>query len=501
MIFSDEHLMIRNTVRHRLWDEKTQDMRKDIKEMIRKYEVHGAPFPWEWVYAMAELGLTGINIPEEFGGQGADNLSGVIAMIEMSKVWSGGALVLGVGNSLVGYPLAKFGNDSQKNAWLPRLASGKILGSFGLTEPGHGSDAGSINETFAEKITGGWQVSGQKQFITNVPIAEFIILFARTNRQESGYKGITAFLPHLLKPTPPSLTIPPPDHKLGNHAAHMGKIFFDNYHLFESTLFGEYEKGFKIAMATLAHGRNWIAAQAIGVMEHALLLAMRQANDRIAFGEPLIKHSTIYTSITELALAIDVSKILLFYSAKLEDEGKEFYPYASLAKLYSSESACRLIQEVQTIYGGSGYVMEADIASLVADSVVFRIYEGASSVQKDIILKAWFEDKLKLPAYIEHLELERYKRDIQKEMNGTNFLKLHDQHSPSKIAGTLPLVTAWYLLKHEFAKEYPKAFLNYQDPGLLRGLIFDKLREEWPNRNRAKTKYLWKDAIDHLKKK
>ena len=155
MIFSDEHLMIRNTVRHRLWDEKTQDMRKDIKEMIRKYEVHGAPFPWEWVYAMAELGLTGINIPEEFGGQGADNLSGVIAMIEMSKVWSGGALVLGVGNSLVGYPLAKFGNDSQKNAWLPRLASGKILGSFGLTEPGHGSDAGSINETFAEKITGG----------------------------------------------------------------------------------------------------------------------------------------------------------------------------------------------------------------------------------------------------------------------------------------------------------------------------------------------------------
>src|SRR3989344_2751473 len=499
MKLSEEHLMVRNNVRHRLWDEKTQNIRKDIKEMIIKYEFHGAPFPWEWVHAMAEINLTGINIPAEYGGVEMDNLSGVLAMIEMARVWSGGALVLGVGNSLVGYPLSKFGSKNQKEAYLPRLATGKILGSFGLTEPDNGSDAGGI-KTFAEKITGGWLANGQKQFITNVPVAEFIILFARTNRQETGYKGITAFLPHLLRPTPPSLTIPLPDHKLGNHAAHMGKIFFDNYHLFESSLFGEYEKGFGIAMSTLAHGRNWIAAQAVGVMEHAYELAMWQANERIAFGEPLIVHSDIYNPVAELAMAIDISKILLFYSAKLEDENKEFYPYASLATLYSSKSARRLVQKAARIYGGSGYVMESEITPLVADSVIFDVYEGTSEVQKGIILEAWFKSKLKLPCYVEHFGLEQYKRELQQEMGGTNFLKLHDQQFPSQIAGILPLVAAWYLLKHEFAKDYPKNFMNYKDPSLLQSLIFDKLREEWPSRTRAKTKYLWKDAIGYLKK-
>jgi len=494
MKLSDEHLLLKDTVRKRLAE-------PDIKAMIRKYERHGqepALFAWEWVHAMAEFGLTAINVPEEYGGAEIDNLSGVIAMIEMARAWSGGSLILAVGNSLVSYPLAKFGNEGQKEAYLPRLASGKILGSFGLTEPGNGSDAGGI-KTFAEKIAGGWQVSGQKQFITNTPIAEFIILFARTNRNESGYKGITAFLSHLLRPTPPSLVIPLPDHKLGNHAAHMGKIFFDNYHLFESNLFGEEGKGFKVAMATLAHGRNWIAAQGIGLMEHAMALALDYAQTRTTFGETLIKHSNIYNIVSELALAIDVSKILLFYSAKLEDEGKEFYPYASCAKLYSSEKACELIQKANKIFGGSGYIAEMEIAALILDSLVLPIYEGPSNVQKDIILKAWFEDKLPLPGYVEYFELIEQKRKAKEHMKDAGFLKLYDQEFPDKIAGILPLIAARDLLGREFSEDWPKEFMNFgQD--ILKALIFDEIRRNWPSSKIIRTRHVWESAKEHLLK-
>ena len=490
MKLSDEHLLFRDTVRKRL-------AKLYIRGMIRKYEFHGAPFAWEFVHAMAELGLTGINIPEEFGGQGADNLSGVLAMIEMARVWSGGSLVLAVGNSLVGYPLSKFGSKSQKEAYLPRLATGKILGSFGLTEPGNGSDAGGI-KTFAERVNGGWLASGQKQFITNIPIAEFIILFARTNRDEPGSKGITAFLPHLLRPTPPSLTIPPPDHKLGNHAAHMGKIFFDNYHLFESNLFGEYENGFGIAMATLAHGRNWIAAQAIGVMEHALELALEYAQLRATFGESLINHSKIYDEISKLARDIDISKILLFYSSKLEDEDKEFYHYASLSKLYSSQAARKRIQAVNRIFGGSGYVMETPITPLVADSLVFDIYEGASEVQIGVILDAWFKNKFLFSAYVEHLELMELKHRLKAEMGGINFLKLKNQRLPSKTANILPLAAAWDLLKSEFSKEWPREFMIFRNPELLRNLIFDQIRLKWPNKHHTETEHLLESAREHL---
>lgn len=495
MKLSEEHLIFRNTVRKRLAE-------PDIKEMIRKYEWHGrepAPFAWEWVRAMAELGLTAINVPEEYGGQGADNLSGVLAMIEMARVWSGGALILAVGNSLVSYPLSKFGNENQKKAWLPQLASGKVLGSFGLTEPGHGSDASHINETFSEKINGGWQVTGQKQFITNVPIASFMVLFARTDREKKDHKGITAFLPYLMKRTS-TLTIPPPDHKLGNHAAHMGRIFFDKYFIFESGLLGEYENGFKIAMSTLAHGRNWIAAQGIGLMEHALELALKYSQERVTFNEPLINHSEIYDTITELAAAIDISKILLFYSAKLEDEGKEFYQYASLAKLFSSESARKLIQAVQKMHGGSGYVMETEITPLIADSAVLDIYEGTSAVQKDVILRAWLENKLLLPGYVEYLELMEHKHALKAEMGEKSFLKLHNQRFPSQVADILPLVVAWDLIKKEFSKEWPKEFMNYKDPDILRALIFDKMRLKWPNRHHKKTDWLWDSAKEHLLK-
>lgn len=495
MKLSEEHLIFKNTVRKRLAE-------PDIKEMIRKYEWHRqepAPFAWEWVRAMAEIGLTAINVPEEYCGQGADNLSGVLAMIEMARAWSGGSLILAVGNSLVSYPLSKFGSDNQKKAWLPQLASGKILGSFGLTEPGHGSDAAHINETFAEKIPGGWQVSGQKQFITNVPVASFMVLFARTSREKKDHKGITAFLPYLARRTE-SLTIPPPDNKLGNHAAHMGRIFFDKYFIFESGLFGEYENGFKIAMSTLAHGRNWITAQGTGLMEHALELALKQSRDRVTFDEGLIVHSEIYDPIIELAAAIDISKILLFYSAKLEDEGKEFYQYASLAKLFSSESARKLIQAVQKMHGGSGYVMETEITHLVADSAVLDIYEGASAVQKDIILRAWLENKFLLPGYVEHLELIEHKRALKAEMGEKSFLKLHNQRFPSQVADVLPLVVAWDLMKKEFSKEWPKDFMNYKDPDILRALIFDKMRLKWPNRHHKKTDWLWDDAKEHLLK-
>ena len=194
----EEHFQIRDLVRMRMADldpagKKIQDETKNISEMIKKYERHNAPFAWPFVREMAGLGLCGINIPDEYGGAGMDNLSGAIAMVEMCRVWPGGALILGVGNSLVGDPLFRLGNEAQKKKWLPKLAVGKILGSFGLTEPNHGSDAAHI-ETYAELVSGGFLISGEKCFITNAPVAKFLIVFARTDRSIKDHRGVSAFL-------------------------------------------------------------------------------------------------------------------------------------------------------------------------------------------------------------------------------------------------------------------------------------------------------------------
>lgn len=502
MKFLEEHLIIYKTVRDRMADKDIKEEQRKISWMIKKYELHNAPFAWPFVKEMAELGLTGINIPQKYGGAWMDNLSGVIAMIEMSKVWPGGALILGVGNSLVGDPLSRLGNDTQKKKWLPKLASGKILGSFCLTEPNHGSDAARL-ETYAEPVSGGFIISGEKCFITNAPVAKFLIVFARTDRSIKNHRGVSAFLIPVRREDKKNkaLEIRKPDQKLGLHAAHMGSLRFTNLFVPESCLLGELGKGFgKGAMATLNHGRNWIAAQGVGILNATLALALSHAQNRVAFGAPLITRSGVGDPIVRMAFAADISKILLFYSAWLEDRGAEFAHYASLAKLFSSENARALTQEAQRIYGGSGYLLEIEIARFVLDSLPLDIYEGASNIQRSNIARAWIDNKISfhVPPFYRQ-ELENRKAVVAQRLEDKSALLLANQRLPFETADILPLWVARELILREFSEEWPKAFMWFKNPPLLLSLIHEQIKKDLDG-GIERNGNLWDEAKEHILK-
>lgn len=493
MKLSEEHLLLRNTVRARMEE-------KDIKEMIGKYEKHDAEFAWEFLKATAELGLCGINIPEEYGGAGMDNLSGVIAMIEMSQIWSGGALILGVGNSLVSYPLLKFGAPHHKKKWLPDLAKGKILGCFGLTEPNHGSDAAHI-ETYSEPDANGWRVFGEKCFITNAPIAKFCVLFCRTDRSLKDHRGISAFLTPLENSgVLGSLYISLPRAKESLHAAHMGSLVFDHYLVPFGGLLGEYLKGFSVAMKTLEHGRNWIAAQAIGGLERALELVIQEAGNRLTFGMPIGSHSSIYKVAVDLAFTADCAKLLLFYSAHLEDQGKDFGPYASLAKLFASEELKTLKGKAQDAHGGSGFLLEREISRIVMDGDVYPIYEGTSNIQRGIILRAWLEDKLQVyPEPPLTYDFANFK-DEAAMLDGKNALMKENQEDLFAIADIIPLVAVAHLFRTEFGNNWPKDFMNLKDPALFYDILSEKLAKRWPHKEKRRNAVLDKAVWEHLRK-
>ena len=489
MILTDEHLMLRDTVRKRMNE-------KDIQVMIKMYEKHNAPFPWEYLHEMAALGLTGINIPEEYGGQGADNRSGVIAMMEMSRIWSGGALILAVGNSLVSYPLVKFGSPHQKNKWLPQLAEGYLLGSFCLTEPGHGSNAAHL-KTRAKVSEKGWLINGDKCFITNAPIASFLIVFCRTSSTHDNHKGISAFLVPAEKCA--ELFVGPPDEKEGLHAAHMGSLGFMDYFAPFDSLVGEYDKGFSVAMKTLDHGREWISAQIIGSLERARELVDSHADNREVFGFRLSEFSSIYDVSTSLALAADISKMLLFYSATLEDQKKDFGPYASLAKLFSSEMLSGLKSSAQKVHGGSGFIVANEISRIAMDGDVFPIYEGASNIQRSVILRAWLDDRLQIfpkPPFTYHLN--NLKTEAQ-SLGGLDALHTIEQRDLFAIADILPWVAAWHIFENEFSNNWPASFMNFKDVSLFGELLWSELELAWPHKEKRKNNSIWERAQAHLK--
>lgn len=496
MILTDEHLLLRNTVRKRMNE-------TDIQEMIKKYEKHGAPFAWEFVHEMAALGLTGINIPEEFGGQGADNLSGIIAMIEMSRMWSGGALILAVGNSLVSYPVSKFAAPHQKNKWLPDLAAGKTLGSFCLTEPGHGSDAAHLktraNMTESWLVNGdsGWLINGDKCFITNAPVASFLIVFCRTSKTRDDHKGISAFLVPAEKCS--ELFISPPDEKEGLHAAHMGSLGFADYFAPCDALVGEYGKGFSVAMKTLDHGREWISAQIIGGLERARDLVEIHSNNREVFGFKLSESSSVYDVSTSLALAADISKMLLFYSASLEDQNKDFGTYASLAKLFSSEMLSSLKSSAQKVHGGSGFIAANEISRIAVDGDVFPIYEGASNVQRAVILKAWLDDRLQVSPKPPFTYLFNNLKDEARELGGLDALHVKEQRDLFAIADILPWVAAWHVFEKVYSKNWPADFMNFKDTAIFADLLWSELETAWPHKDKRKNNKIWERAKAHLK--
>ena len=354
-----------------------------VLPLARELDASGQ-WPTALVKEMGELGFMGIAVPEEYGGGGADYVSYALAMIEISKACASTGVIMSVNNSLVCDPIYKFGNEAQKKEFLTPLASGAKLGCFGLTEPSSGSDASNM-QTVAVRDGDEWVINGSKNWITNGPHADVIVVFCNTN-PELGSRGTTAFIvPKGTKGFNPQKA----DHKLGIHAAHSCTIFFEECRVPDSLRLGEEGQGFKIAMNTLDGGRIGIAAQALGIAEAAYEKAVEYSHERKAFGEPISKKQAIQFKIADMAMQLEAARMLILRAAALKERARtekiRHTSESAMAKLYASEIATRVTHQALQVFGGYGYSKEYDMERHYRDARITEIYEGTSEIMRIVI--------------------------------------------------------------------------------------------------------------------
>jgi butyryl-CoA dehydrogenase len=337
-------------------------------------------WPSEIIAKMAELGFLGMAIPQEYGGAGMDTVSYALAMEEISAACASCGVIMSVNNSLFCDPVYKFGTDAQKKEVLTPCARGDKLGCFGLTEPMSGSDAQTM-ATNAEKVAGGWVINGAKNWITNGPHADFILLFAVTDRSGPKIKH-TAFL--VPKGTP-GFTLNPRDHKLGIHAAHSCTVFFEACKVPDSAVVGNVGEGFKVAMATLDGGRIGIASQALGIAKAALGTSAAYAKERKSFGVPIAQHQAIQFMLADMATELDAARLLTWRAAAMKDAKVRHTMESAEAKLFASEMATRVAHKAIQIHGGYGYSVEFPVERHYRDARITEIYEGTSEIQRIVI--------------------------------------------------------------------------------------------------------------------
>jgi butyryl-CoA dehydrogenase len=352
---------------------------REVAPKARELDLEGR-WPTELVARMGELGLMGVAVPSEWGGTGADTVSYVLAMEEVSRACASTGVIMSVNNSLVCDPILKYGNDAQKRDFLTPLASGQKLGAFGLTEPASGSDASTM-ETVAVDAGDHWVLDGAKNWITNGPKADFIIVFA-CNDRAAGPKGTTAFI---VDKSTPGYTTNKPDHKLGIHAAHSCTMFFEGCKVPKSAQLGEKGAGFKIAMSTLDGGRIGIASQALGIARAAYEKALAYSKERKAFGKPLADKQAIQFMLADMATELDAARLLTLRAATLKDKGVRHTSESAVAKLYASEMCTRVAHKALQIHGGYGYSTEYDAERHYRDARITEIYEGTSEIQRIVI--------------------------------------------------------------------------------------------------------------------
>jgi butyryl-CoA dehydrogenase len=345
-------------------------------------------WPTEIVAEMAELGLLGVAIPQEYGGAGLDTLSYALAMEEVSAACASCGVIMSVNNSLFCDPVYKFGTDEQKKRVLTPVARGEKLGAFGLTEPMSGSDAQTMI-TSAQRTGGGWVLNGAKNWITNGPHADWILVFAVTDRGEPGTDASpgrrlthTAFL---VERGTPGYTQNAADHKLGIHAAHSCTVFFDDCKVPDENVVGPVGGGFKVAMATLDGGRIGIACQAIGIARTAFETSVAYAKERKSFGVPIAQHQAIQFMIADMATQIDAARLLAWRAATMKDAGARHTTESAIAKLYASEMSTRVTHKALQIHGGYGYSTEFPLERHYRDARITEIYEGTSEIQRIVI--------------------------------------------------------------------------------------------------------------------
>jgi len=340
-------------------------------------------FPAELVRRMGELGLMGVAIPEAWGGSGMDTVSYVLALEEIAVACASTAVIMSVNNSLACDPILRFGSEAQKRDVLAPLAAGKKLGCFALSEPEAGSDA-AAQQSRARLDGSTWVLNGTKNFITNGPHADWIVLFAMT-RPEAGHKGISAFL---VPADAPGLRRGRPDRKLGITAAPCCQIFLEDCRVPDTALLGQEGDGFKVAMSTLDVGRIGIAAQSLGIARAALEASCRYATERSTFGKPIAQHQAIQFMLADMATETDAARLLTLRAAALKDRGVRHSTESAMAKLCASEVCNRAAKAAVQIHGGYGYLKDFPVERFYRDAKITEIYEGTSEIQRLIIAQS-----------------------------------------------------------------------------------------------------------------
>ncbi|HTR97441.1 MAG TPA: acyl-CoA dehydrogenase [Candidatus Acidoferrales bacterium] len=364
--------------------QSVRDMVRDFAEReirpvaARLDETHD--FPAENVKKMAELGLLGMFVPEEFGGAGMSYLAYVVAIEELSRVCASHGVIASVNNSLVCYPLMVYASDAQKKRWLEPLAKGELLGAYCLTEPQAGSNAAN-QQTTAVLDGDAWVLNGAKIFITNAGPADVLVTYASTDRS-LGARGISAFI---VPADAPGVRKGKREHKLGIHASDTREIYYENARVPRENLFGELNKGYTIALATLGGGRIGIAAQALGIAQASVEASVHYANTREQFDRKIGQFDAIRHMIADSVIELETARLLVYQAAWLRDRGRPHVKEASLAKWHASEAATRCANWAIQVHGGYGYMTEFLVERYWRDARICEIYEGTTEVQKMVV--------------------------------------------------------------------------------------------------------------------
>ncbi len=353
----------------------------EVRPRVRSMEEAGKVDP-KLTERFAELGLMGIAVPEQFGGSEGSLMMVTLAVEEISKVDAAAAIQVDVQNTLVNYPINRYGTVAQKEQFLTQLAAGKV-GAYALSEPGSGSDAFALT-TRAEKVDGGWHLNGSKAWITNGAEAEIFVVFANI-KPEAGYKGITAFI---VNRGTEGFSVGKKEDKLGIRASSTTSLHFADAFVPDSQLLGAPGVGYKVAIETLNEGRIGIGAQMLGIAQGALSAAIAHLKERRQFGKSLSEFQGIQFQVAQVATELEAARLLVYNAARLKDAGHDIAREGAMAKLFASQMCERVTSLCVELFGGYGYTREYPVEKFYRDAKIGTIYEGTSNMQLQTIARA-----------------------------------------------------------------------------------------------------------------
>lgn len=371
---SKEHVLLK-----RMLEEFAENEVKPIAADVDEEE----KFPWETIKKMAKAGMLGIPYAKEYGGQGADYISYIMAVEELAKVCGTTAVILSAHTSLGSAPINDWGTEEQKKKFLTPLAKGEKIAAFGLTEPNAGTDAAG-QQTTAVLDGDEWVLDGSKMFITNGEVADTYVVFAVTDKTQ-GHKGISAFI---VEKGTPGFSFGPKEKKLGIRGSATCELVFENCRIPKENLLGKEGKGFTIALHTLDGGRIGIAAQALGIAEGALDEAVTYVKERRQFGRPIAKFQNTQFRLADMYSRIECAKLAVYKAAWEKQTGKDYSISSAVAKLVAAETAMYVTTKAVQLFGGYGYIRDYPVERMMRDAKITEIYEGTSEVQRIVISKS-----------------------------------------------------------------------------------------------------------------